>query len=84
MAKIQLFLLSVLLAVLFAMIMSEPLPEGGNAGNKGSAASAEPEGKASEAVEAEPESEAIQKSSVSMNQAQILTSFASFIAYWLI
>ena len=72
MAKIQLFMLSVLLAVLFVMVDSEPLPEGQNVANKGET----PNIGAKENAEAE-------VNAVSMNQAQIWTSFASIIAVWL-
>ena len=76
MAKIQWFMLSVLLAVLFVMVDSEPLQEAQNVANKGETPNAEPETGAN----AEPKPE---HSAVSMNQAQIWTAFASIFAVWL-
>ena len=74
MAKIQLFMLSVLLAVLLVMVDSEPLPEVENVANKGETPNIGAKANARPGP---------QHSAVSMNQAQIWTSFASIIAVWL-
>ena len=74
MAKIQLLMLSVLLAVLFVMVDSEPLPEAQNVANKGETPNIGAKANAKPGAEI---------SAVSMNQAQIWTSFASIIAIWL-
>ena len=71
MAKVQLFMLSVLLGVVFVMVDSEPLPEAQNVADKGET----PNIGAKANAEPEPET-----SAVSMNQAKIWTSFASIIA----
>ena len=74
MAKVQLFMLSVLLVMVFVMVDSEPLPEVQTVADKGETPNIGAK------ANAEPEPEI---SAVSMNQAKILTSFAAIIAVWL-
>ena len=73
MANIQFYLMSLIIAVCFIMVISEPLPEGG--------AKSEPE---NEPVKPEAEANAEAENSVSQTQAHVLTSFASCIAFFLL